>query len=321
MVRKKKRKESEQPPWCYYCDRIFSDESTLIQHQKAKHFKCTTCHRKLTSASGLRVHCHQVHRFTLDKVPAAKLGRDSIELEVFGMSGVPEGATPEDPLIEGDEPANKAARTDVPTPQPLPQLAPVPPQPYSQILGPPPGLPPPLSLPIGQTMAVPPPLPAAAAYASQWTFPLPYPSAFPGVQPPWPRPAYLGGHVPQLPGIHHQLPEVAAGSISLAPQQPMGTGVVPPLFPIATNAGAPASRGTLENSAGLGARHHHSDEQIGTQFAQDPQDRAGGMHALHNAAPATPTADNGSLADDISAEERRAQHLFYRRKLAVHTAV
>lgn len=42
--------------------------------------------------------------------------------------------------LAGDEPANKAARTDGPTPQPLPQLAPVPPQPYSQILGPPPGM-------------------------------------------------------------------------------------------------------------------------------------------------------------------------------------
>ena len=39
MVRKKKKREAEQTPWCYYCDRIFADESTLIQHQKAKHFK------------------------------------------------------------------------------------------------------------------------------------------------------------------------------------------------------------------------------------------------------------------------------------------
>ena len=39
MVRKRKKKEDEQPPWCYYCDRVFSDEQTLVQHQKAKHFK------------------------------------------------------------------------------------------------------------------------------------------------------------------------------------------------------------------------------------------------------------------------------------------
>ena len=39
MVRKRKKREDEQPPWCYYCDRVFSDEPTLVQHQKAKHFK------------------------------------------------------------------------------------------------------------------------------------------------------------------------------------------------------------------------------------------------------------------------------------------
>jgi len=39
MVRKRKKREDEQPPWCYYCDRVFSDEQTLVQHQKAKHFK------------------------------------------------------------------------------------------------------------------------------------------------------------------------------------------------------------------------------------------------------------------------------------------
>lgn len=39
MARKKKKGTAEQAPWCYYCDRVFSDESTLIQHQKAKHFK------------------------------------------------------------------------------------------------------------------------------------------------------------------------------------------------------------------------------------------------------------------------------------------
>ena len=42
MVRKKKKRDAEQPPFCYYCDRVFSDESTLIQHQKAKHFKVSS---------------------------------------------------------------------------------------------------------------------------------------------------------------------------------------------------------------------------------------------------------------------------------------
>lgn len=29
--------------------------------------QCTVCHKRLTSAGGLRVHCHQVHRFALEK--------------------------------------------------------------------------------------------------------------------------------------------------------------------------------------------------------------------------------------------------------------
>ncbi len=39
MGKKKKQKEIEQC-FCYYCDRIFDDESALIVHQKNKHFKC-----------------------------------------------------------------------------------------------------------------------------------------------------------------------------------------------------------------------------------------------------------------------------------------
>ncbi|CAK0732364.1 hypothetical protein CVIRNUC_000121 [Coccomyxa viridis] len=122
MVRKRKKREDEQPPWCYYCDRVFSDEPTLVQHQKAKHFKCTTCHKRLTSAGGLRVHCHQVHRFALEKVPFAKPGKDSMDLEVFGMAGVPEGAMPGVPPPD-DEAEAKSLRTEaalVPAPLPHP---------------------------------------------------------------------------------------------------------------------------------------------------------------------------------------------------------
>ena len=60
MVRKRKKEEKVQPSvaapvasrspgnmlllpqaviFCFYCDRVFSDESTLITHQKARHFK------------------------------------------------------------------------------------------------------------------------------------------------------------------------------------------------------------------------------------------------------------------------------------------
>lgn len=43
-----------------YCNREFEDEKVLIFHQKAKHFKCHVCHKKLYTAPGLAIHCSQV---------------------------------------------------------------------------------------------------------------------------------------------------------------------------------------------------------------------------------------------------------------------
>jgi DNA-directed RNA polymerase subunit RPC12/RpoP len=39
-------------PWCYYCERDFDDLKILINHQKAKHFKCERCGRRLSTAGG-----------------------------------------------------------------------------------------------------------------------------------------------------------------------------------------------------------------------------------------------------------------------------
>lgn len=75
--------------YCYYCDRNFDDEKVLIQHQKARHFKCHTCHKKLSTAGGMVVHVMQVHKIPITTVPNAKPGRDSIDVEVYGMEGVP----------------------------------------------------------------------------------------------------------------------------------------------------------------------------------------------------------------------------------------
>lgn len=44
-----------------YCERKFIDERVLIMHQKARHFKCDVCFKKLSSAMGLAVHQHQMH--------------------------------------------------------------------------------------------------------------------------------------------------------------------------------------------------------------------------------------------------------------------
>lgn len=87
---KKKRKASLPPKvWCYYCDREFEDEQILIGHQKAKHFKCPFCPKKLSTAAGMATHCLQVHKHTVTVVSNAKPGRDSTELDICGMVGIP----------------------------------------------------------------------------------------------------------------------------------------------------------------------------------------------------------------------------------------
>jgi len=87
MGRKKKR--IRPVIFCYYCDRIFENERVLIQHQRAKHFKCTQCSKRISSAHGMMVHMFQVHKETIETVPGAKSGRDSFDMEIFGMDGVP----------------------------------------------------------------------------------------------------------------------------------------------------------------------------------------------------------------------------------------
>lgn len=57
MTKKKKRQNPEiedllARPWCYYCERDFDDLKILIHHQKAKHFKCERCARRLNTAGG-----------------------------------------------------------------------------------------------------------------------------------------------------------------------------------------------------------------------------------------------------------------------------
>ncbi|KAI5281855.1 hypothetical protein KEM54_003111 [Ascosphaera aggregata] len=77
-------------PWCYYCERDFDDLKILISHQKAKHFKCERCGRRLNTAGGLSVHMSQVHKETLTAVENALPNRTSLDIEIFGMEGIPE---------------------------------------------------------------------------------------------------------------------------------------------------------------------------------------------------------------------------------------
>lgn len=87
MGRKKKKPIK---PWCWYCNREFDDDKILAQHQRAKHFKCPFCHKKLYSGPGLTVHCVQVHKEKIDKIPEALPNRNSVDIDIYGMQGVPE---------------------------------------------------------------------------------------------------------------------------------------------------------------------------------------------------------------------------------------
>jgi len=86
----KRKKRTQIKPWCWYCNREFEDEKVLIQHQKAKHFKCVTCHKKLSSTRGMVIHASQVHNEEVTKVPNALPGHDSTEIEVYGMDNIPQ---------------------------------------------------------------------------------------------------------------------------------------------------------------------------------------------------------------------------------------
>ena len=44
----------------------------------------------MTTVGALAIHSQQVHKETLHKVPNAREGRDSIDVQVYGMEGVPD---------------------------------------------------------------------------------------------------------------------------------------------------------------------------------------------------------------------------------------
>ena len=76
-------------PFCYYCDKEFNNELILHQHQKARHFNCVKCRKRFSTAPALDTHEIQVHRASLKRVPNAKAGRDSFDISIYGMDGVP----------------------------------------------------------------------------------------------------------------------------------------------------------------------------------------------------------------------------------------
>lgn len=115
----RKKKKKRYVVFCYYCDRHFDNEKVLIEHQRGKHFKCPICHRRLSSARGMMIHVFQVHKESIDAVPHSKKGRDSFELEIFGMVGVPQELVQERLVkIYGEPAAKKQKITHVSQPGP-----------------------------------------------------------------------------------------------------------------------------------------------------------------------------------------------------------
>ncbi|CAF0791706.1 unnamed protein product [Adineta steineri] len=122
MGRKKKKITK---PWCWYCNREFDDEKILLQHQKAKHFKCHLCHKKLYTGPGLQIHSIQVHKENIDKVPNAIKGRDNIEIEIYGMEGIPEDDLRQHEKRLAGKDKDEPDSTDsvkVPPPMTMPQM-------------------------------------------------------------------------------------------------------------------------------------------------------------------------------------------------------
>lgn len=109
-----KKKKKAPKVWCYYCEREFDDEKILVQHQKAKHFKCHVCHKKLSTAGGMAIHVLQVHKETVTKVPNAKPDRESTEIDIFGMEGIPPDILAAHDEEHDDEKPSKAAKVEVP---------------------------------------------------------------------------------------------------------------------------------------------------------------------------------------------------------------
>ncbi|PIN17245.1 Zn finger protein [Handroanthus impetiginosus] len=114
---KKKKRGAIDKVWCYYCDREFEDEKILVQHQKAKHFKCHVCHKKLSTAGGMAIHVLQVHKEQVSKVPNAKPGRESTEIEIYGMQGIPPDVLAAHYGEEEEETPSKTAKVDLSTSQ------------------------------------------------------------------------------------------------------------------------------------------------------------------------------------------------------------
>ncbi|TYZ59161.1 hypothetical protein PybrP1_006411 [[Pythium] brassicae (nom. inval.)] len=200
---------SQRRIFCYYCERTFDDEQALILHQKARHFKCPVCHKKLSTGGGMLIHMQQVHKEALAAVPNAKPGRDSVDLDIYGMQGVPDDSLASDA---------KKPRLEAPPP---PVASSFPPRPIAGFPMRPP--PPHLQAPPGMVAMRPPPVVSMAFRPPPRLFPGGPMGPSMGMAPgPWRSPA--GGAPPMATGPTGSSTPVEIGTYaqSLAALEPAG---------------------------------------------------------------------------------------------------
>lgn len=236
----------------------------------------------------MAIHCIQVHKETIEKIPNALPNRNSVDIEIYGMEGIPEAD-----LREHER--QKGSNMPFPTPSSI---------------GPPTGVKMPSSsattaaaavavatgmIPPQAVLNIPPP--AGASY------PL---TNFMGIPPPYPPP----GMVPPAsgdPGNPYALPQPGFSAVPpppslIPPQQIINTpppipGIAPskPLFPSGSNGEASAS------------------SVVGSDFK--PLSGSSSAAAIISK-PASTVASTGSTSkiihpeEDISLEEIRARNFF-----------
>ncbi|KAG8229337.1 hypothetical protein J437_LFUL007145, partial [Ladona fulva] len=244
---RKKKKQSK--PWCWYCNREFDDEKILIQHQKAKHFKCHICHKKLYTGPGLSIHCMQVHKEAIDKVPNSLPNRSNIEIEIYGMEGIPEEDLKEHERQKHGRPHSPSSGEDESNPKkprPLleittsipPSMQPMHHHPQSATSSSSPGIPHPM-VP-GGPMLHPPHLPPHLMGAPHPQMGAAPQQPHPGAPPP--PPPFMAPGMPMMGPMGPMAPPPGAAPIA---NPPLGTAQPPPpskpLFPAAAAVAAAAS--------------------------------------------------------------------------------
>ncbi|KAK3432432.1 hypothetical protein EUGRSUZ_E04313 [Eucalyptus grandis] len=292
----KKKKRASSKVWCYYCDREFDDEKILVQHQKAKHFKCHACHKKLSTASGMAIHVLQVHKEAVTKVPNAKPGRESTEIEIYGMQGIPPDVLAAHYGEEDEEAPSKAAKVE-------PRSAPLAPNIVPGALG--------VRYPPQPTLgAVPPVYNALSVPPGGWAIPprpQPWFPPYPAVSHPPPMPAPLPPMQQPLFPVPTAVPSTSSATY------PSSLQITPPGLPSSSNAqNSPADLKSLAAHASVSPTIADGSAVNSHSYASGPNTGGpsiGPPPVITNKAPATQPATNEVYLvwDDeaMSMEERR----------------